>query len=184
MNMWCSFLPLLSVLTAQPEKLGDICISLRYVPTAGKLTVCILEAKNLKKMDACGLSGRGISSKLEAVGNPIYIFMWFVEFSLEFVLNNIYELMKKMALHALMQINTHLCFVIYYTNEMQVATVILLLQTEWGWINTEIKQEINMKAGHWINMSTLRNPAYMLLITDDLDASCRSLCKDSAAAGG
>ncbi|KAG7262414.1 hypothetical protein CRUP_032191 [Coryphaenoides rupestris] len=39
-----------------PEKLGDICISLRYVPTAGKLTVCILEAKNLKKMDACGLS--------------------------------------------------------------------------------------------------------------------------------
>lgn len=53
-----SSLSLLSVLTAQPEKLGDICISLRYVPTAGKLTVCILEAKNLKKMDACGLSGR------------------------------------------------------------------------------------------------------------------------------
>lgn len=47
-----------SVLAVQPEKLGDICISLRYVPTAGKLTVCILEAKNLKKMDACGLSGR------------------------------------------------------------------------------------------------------------------------------
>lgn len=44
-------------LSWQPEKLGDICISLRYVPTAGKLTVCILEAKNLKKMDACGLSG-------------------------------------------------------------------------------------------------------------------------------
>lgn len=44
----------------KPEKLGDICISLRYVPTAGKLTVCILEAKNLKKMDACGLSGREI----------------------------------------------------------------------------------------------------------------------------
>lgn len=46
-----------SSLSLQPEKLGDICISLRYVPTAGKLTVCILEAKNLKKMDACGLSG-------------------------------------------------------------------------------------------------------------------------------
>lgn len=41
----------------QPEKLGDICTSLRYVPTAGKLTVCILEAKNLKKMDVGGLSG-------------------------------------------------------------------------------------------------------------------------------
>ncbi|XP_030230991.1 synaptotagmin-2 [Gadus morhua] len=45
-----------SVEKEEPEKLGDICISLRYVPTAGKLTVCILEAKNLKKMDACGLS--------------------------------------------------------------------------------------------------------------------------------
>jgi hypothetical protein len=42
------------------EKLGDICFSLRYVPTAGKLTVVILEAKNLKKMDVGGLSGRYI----------------------------------------------------------------------------------------------------------------------------
>lgn len=42
----------------QQEKLGDICFSLRYVPTAGKLTVVILEAKNLKKMDVGGLSGR------------------------------------------------------------------------------------------------------------------------------
>lgn len=40
------------------EKLGDICFSLRYVPTAGKLTVVILEAKNLKKMDVGGLSGK------------------------------------------------------------------------------------------------------------------------------
>lgn len=39
------------------EKLGDCCFSLRYVPTAGKLTVVILEAKNLKKMDVGGLSG-------------------------------------------------------------------------------------------------------------------------------
>jgi len=38
------------------NKLGDICFSLRYVPTAGKLTVTILEAKNLKKMDVGGLS--------------------------------------------------------------------------------------------------------------------------------
>jgi len=37
--------------------LGDICFSLRYVPTAGKLTAVILEAKNLKKMDVGGLSG-------------------------------------------------------------------------------------------------------------------------------
>lgn len=36
--------------------MGDICFSLRYVPTAGKLTVVVLEAKNLKKMDVGGLS--------------------------------------------------------------------------------------------------------------------------------
>ena len=41
----------------QENKLGDICFSLRYVPTAGKLTIVILEAKNLKKMDVGGLSG-------------------------------------------------------------------------------------------------------------------------------
>ncbi|XP_062861146.1 synaptotagmin-1b [Trichomycterus rosablanca] len=40
----------------EQERLGDICLSLRYVPTSGKLTVVILEAKNLKKMDVGGLS--------------------------------------------------------------------------------------------------------------------------------
>ncbi|CAG5958073.1 unnamed protein product [Menidia menidia] len=40
----------------ESERLGDVCLSLRYVPTAGKLTVVILEAKNLKKMDVGGLS--------------------------------------------------------------------------------------------------------------------------------
>lgn len=45
------------LLPPQQEKLGDICFSLRYVPTAGKLTVVVLEAKNLKKMDVGGLSG-------------------------------------------------------------------------------------------------------------------------------
>ena len=30
---------------ADSDKLGDICFSLRYVPTAGKLTVVVLEAK-------------------------------------------------------------------------------------------------------------------------------------------
>lgn len=41
----------------QETRLGDVCFSLRYVPTAGKLTVVVLEAKNLKKMDVGGLSG-------------------------------------------------------------------------------------------------------------------------------
>jgi len=48
---------------AQENKLGDICFSLRYVPTAGKLTVVILEAKNLKKMDVGGLSGQRRSAE-------------------------------------------------------------------------------------------------------------------------
>ncbi|KAJ7997694.1 hypothetical protein DPEC_G00214790 [Dallia pectoralis] len=36
--------------------LGEICLSLRYVPTSGKLTVVVLEAKDLKSMDPGGLS--------------------------------------------------------------------------------------------------------------------------------
>ncbi|XP_034033211.1 synaptotagmin VIII isoform X2 [Thalassophryne amazonica] len=40
----------------EEENLGEICFSLRYVPTAGKLTVVILEAKNLKSMDTGGAS--------------------------------------------------------------------------------------------------------------------------------
>ncbi|KAI6072755.1 Synaptotagmin-2 isoform X1 [Aix galericulata] len=59
----------------EPEKLGDICISLRYVPTAGKLTVCILEAKNLKKMDVGGLSGEigraGLGQLLQHPAPPV-----------------------------------------------------------------------------------------------------------------
>ncbi|XP_060765858.1 synaptotagmin VIII [Neoarius graeffei] len=40
----------------EQEHLGEICFSLRYVPTASKLTVVILEAKNLKQMDSGGAS--------------------------------------------------------------------------------------------------------------------------------
>lgn len=49
-------LPHLRTSSVPQTKLGDICFSLRYVPTAGKLTVVVLEAKNLKKMDVGGLS--------------------------------------------------------------------------------------------------------------------------------
>ncbi|XP_053206182.1 synaptotagmin 1-like [Panonychus citri] len=54
-----------------PEKLGDICFSLRYVPTSGKLTVCILEAKNLKKMDLGGLSDPYVKISLMMNGKRI-----------------------------------------------------------------------------------------------------------------
>ncbi|XP_070800887.1 synaptotagmin-1-like [Pituophis catenifer annectens] len=53
------------------EKLGDICFSLRYVPTAGKLTVIALEAKNLKKMDVGGLSDPYVKIHLMQGGKRI-----------------------------------------------------------------------------------------------------------------
>ncbi|XP_055929504.1 synaptotagmin-1-like [Argiope bruennichi] len=55
----------------QENKLGDICFSLRYVPTAGKLTVVILEAKNLKKMDVGGLSDPYVKIALMLNGKRI-----------------------------------------------------------------------------------------------------------------
>lgn len=53
-SAWCSPLAPLH----QEEQLGEICFSLRYVPSTGKLTVLILEAKKLKRMDSHGLSGQ------------------------------------------------------------------------------------------------------------------------------
>lgn len=53
------------------NKLGDICFSIRYVPTAGKLTVVILEAKNLKKMDVGGLSDPYVKLSLMMNGKRI-----------------------------------------------------------------------------------------------------------------
>ncbi|KAK7940203.1 hypothetical protein WMY93_003529 [Mugilogobius chulae] len=55
----------------EQEKLGDICISLRYVPTAGKLTVNVMEAKNLKKMDVGGLSDPYVKLVLQHNGKRI-----------------------------------------------------------------------------------------------------------------
>lgn len=41
-----------------PEnRLGEVCLALRYVPNKNKLTVVVMECKNLKKMDVLGLSG-------------------------------------------------------------------------------------------------------------------------------
>ncbi|ESN98313.1 synaptotagmin 1c [Helobdella robusta] len=53
------------------NKLGDLCFSLRYVPTSGKLTVVILEAKNLKKMDVGGLSDPYVKLSLLQNGKRI-----------------------------------------------------------------------------------------------------------------
>ncbi|CAB1341396.1 unnamed protein product [Coregonus sp. 'balchen'] len=53
------------------EKLGDICISLRYVPTAGKLTINIMEAKHLKAMDCGGLSDPFVKVVLQYQGKRL-----------------------------------------------------------------------------------------------------------------
>lgn len=58
--------------TLVENKLGDVCFSLRYVPTAGKLTVVILEAKNLKKMDVGGLSDPYVKIALTMNGMCIF----------------------------------------------------------------------------------------------------------------
>lgn len=46
------------------EYFGDVCFSLRYVPTSGKLTVGILECRRLKKMDITGASDPYVKIKL------------------------------------------------------------------------------------------------------------------------
>uniref|UniRef100_A0A4W5PAQ7 Synaptotagmin Va n=1 Tax=Hucho hucho TaxID=62062 RepID=A0A4W5PAQ7_9TELE len=58
-------------LSGQVEKLGDICISLRYVPTAGKLTINIMEAKHLKAMDCGGLSDPFVKVVLQHQGKRL-----------------------------------------------------------------------------------------------------------------
>lgn len=61
----------------QENKLGDICFSLRYVPTAGKLTVVVLEAKNLKKMDVGGLSDPYVKIALMQNGTYSFLFVFY-----------------------------------------------------------------------------------------------------------
>ena len=49
---------------ADNDKLGDICFSLRYVPTAGKLTVVILEAKERRPITSGLLTMFSAKNKL------------------------------------------------------------------------------------------------------------------------
>ena len=42
--------------------LGDLLLSLCYLPTAGRLTVTVIKARDLKAMDITGTSGKYISN--------------------------------------------------------------------------------------------------------------------------
>lgn len=81
--------------------MGDICFSLRYVPTAGKLTVVILEAKNLKKMDVGGLSGRYNRVEVEILSGVVkeesnqYLFFLLIFFNACVSLGNFYSKKKQ-----------------------------------------------------------------------------------------
>ncbi|XP_048578411.1 synaptotagmin-1-like isoform X2 [Nematostella vectensis] len=51
--------------------LGDICFSLRYVPSSGKLQITIVEAKSLKSMDLTGYSDPYVKIALVQEGRKI-----------------------------------------------------------------------------------------------------------------
>ena len=42
--------------------LGELMFSLCYLPTAGRLTITVIKARNLKAMDITGASGGAISN--------------------------------------------------------------------------------------------------------------------------
>lgn len=44
------------------EELGEILVSLCYLPAAGRLTVTIIKARNLKAMDFTGQAGQSINN--------------------------------------------------------------------------------------------------------------------------
>ena len=57
------FLALQFVLSQQDNvDLGELMFSLCYLPTAGRLTITIIKARNLKAMDITGASGGTISN--------------------------------------------------------------------------------------------------------------------------
>ncbi|XP_018620955.2 synaptotagmin-9-like isoform X2 [Scleropages formosus] len=56
--------------------LGDLMFSLCYLPTAGRLTITIIKARNLKAMDITGASGRRLKKRKTSTKrntlNPVY----------------------------------------------------------------------------------------------------------------
>lgn len=48
--------------------LGELMFSLCYLPTAGRLTITVIKARNLKAMDITGASGGTFSSSDFLIG--------------------------------------------------------------------------------------------------------------------
>lgn len=59
----------------QPEQMGELCFSLRYVPSSGHLTVVVLEARGLNP----GISGKsytGVDRGLGPCVQPSHVRVW------------------------------------------------------------------------------------------------------------
>ena len=56
-NQWPYLLSLRSLCFQEKVDLGELMLSLCYLPTAGRLTVTIIKARSLKAMDITGTSG-------------------------------------------------------------------------------------------------------------------------------
>ena len=74
------FLALRFVLSQQDNvDLGELMFSLCYLPTAGRLTITIIKARNLKAMDITGASGGTISNShffLQFLYSTSWSFQW------------------------------------------------------------------------------------------------------------
>lgn len=61
--------------------LGDLMFSLCYLPTAGRLTITMIKARNLKAMDITGASGKQRkSTRTSSILNETELFLFLVFF--------------------------------------------------------------------------------------------------------
>ena len=59
--------------------LGELMFSLCYLPTAGRLTITVIKARNLKAMDITGASGGTFEFRLSHTVLLLYLMKFLVE---------------------------------------------------------------------------------------------------------
>ena len=67
--------PVLSLCSQSESEFGELLMSLRYLPTAGRLTVTVLRARHLRATDVTGKTGRRADQhqqKAIIIGSQIY----------------------------------------------------------------------------------------------------------------